>query len=70
MRSLKNSRPKACHGVLNPWQPSYGHSLQFFNNRDQDEEEKKEQHDLRKEQWHTRLSAAVMTRPKPLSWSP
>lgn len=63
MGSLKNSRPKACHQALNPWQPSYWHSLQFLNNRDQDEEEKKEQHDLRKEQRHTRLLAAVMTRP-------
>ena len=64
MGSLKNSRPKACHRALNPWQPFYWHSLQFLNNRDQDEEEKKEQHDLRKEQRHTRLLAAVMTRPK------
>ena len=37
---------------------------------DNAEEEKKEQHNLRKEQWHTRLLAAVMTRLKPLSWSP
>ena len=40
-------------------------AFSVFNNKDHAEEERKEQRDLRKEQWQVRLLAALMTKPNP-----
>ena len=45
-------------------------AFSVFNNKDQAEEEKKEQHDFRRERQQARLLAAIMRRPNPLPGHP